>query len=159
MKDSSTSRNRQDTQDTQNRIQTVYEATQYSISIRQYIEKILEEDNKLFGQKLDSIEELFNIKFKSLEELIEQRFRLEDQALMLANRNIETKLEHLNKLRTEVLEDRANYITWSKYESDSKGFDIRLKALENWQSKLIGVAIGIGLVSGIVGGIIVRLLG
>jgi len=139
--------------------QTVYEAVHSNISTKQYIEKIIEEDNKLFEQKLKSINELFNTKFTSLEELIDQRFRLEDQSLKLITKNTETKLEHLNNLRTEVLQDRANYITNSKYEADSKNFDARLKQLEIWQSKIIGIAIGVGLFSGIVGGIIAKMFG
>lgn len=133
---------------------TVYEATQTGISTYKYFEKILENTNNIF-----------DIRFKAAENLLKQRFELQDKAQTLANKNMEMRLEKLNELRNEVLQDRSNYVTQdrclAKHEStDTKhaALEDRVKRLELWQSKVYGAAATVGLIAGIIGGIISKML-
>lgn len=133
---------------------TVYEATQTGISIYKYFEKVLEDNN-----------DITDIRFKAFQDLLKQRFELQDRAQTLANKNMEMRLEKLNELRSEVLQDRANYVTQdrclTKHESSNKQYETiedRVKRLELWQSKVYGAATVIGLIAGIVGGIISKIL-
>lgn len=136
------------------KIPTVHEATQTGISVYKYFEKILENNNNIT-----------DLRFKAFQDLLKQRFELQDKAQTLANKNMEMRLEKLNELRTEVLQDRASFVTQDRCQTKHESLDkqqetleTRVKNLEMWQSKMYGIAMGIGLVAGIAGGIIAKIL-
>jgi len=51
---------------------------------------------------------------------LELAFRAQQEALSIATRNLDSRLEKLNELRQEVTTDRGNYITRDKYDADQK---------------------------------------
>jgi hypothetical protein len=126
----------------------VYEASHGTITTREYLEKICSERSKRVVQRLEGMEELYA-----------QRFEMQDNALKLATEALEIRLEKLNELRAEVLQDRARYITIDNYEARHIPVDARIKSLELWQSKVLGAALGIALVGGVSGSIVTKLFG
>lgn len=83
-------------------------------------------------------------------ELNEHRFQAEKMARELASKNIDARLEKLNELRSQVIEDRALYLTKDKNEMQMVGVDSRLKVLEMSQSRMYGIIAGASIVTGIV---------
>jgi len=65
------------------------------VPLREYIERIFDERQKA----------------------LDIAFRASEQALALASRNLELRLEKLNELRQEVTQDRGEYVKREVYES------------------------------------------
>lgn len=116
------------------------------ISIQQYFDKVCNERSQRVSLRL-----------KSIEDMLKLRFEMQDKATELANKNLEARLDRLNELRSEVIQDRSKFITTDKYDTQRAVLDDRITKLEMWQSKMYGVAIGIGLVGGISGGLITKI--
>jgi hypothetical protein len=85
-------------------------------------------DSGQFVSLRDYIERIFDERQKALD----IAFKASEQALALASRSLEQRLERLNELRAEVTEDRAEYVKRDVYET-------RIGQLEKFQSRLIGV--------------------
>lgn len=89
-----------------------------------------------------------------LKELILAIMSEREKALTLTAKNLEYRLEHLNELREQVVEDRGKFLRKDVYEESNEILKRRVLALENNFSKLIGIAIALIAVSGILGGVI-----
>jgi hypothetical protein len=105
----------------------------------------------------------------SLREYVDVNFDLRDralkiqhdaaaQALQLATSTLDRRLDGLNELRSEVTQDRGNFITRVEYEGAEKENNRRLMALEKWQAKLVGIGIILVVLSGLIGAAIMRLV-
>jgi hypothetical protein len=127
---------------------TVYEACHNSVTTREYLERICAERSKRVVDRITGAEELYS-----------QRFEMQDNALKLATKTLELRLEKLNELRAEVLQDRARYITLDAYDARHAPIEARIKAIELWNSKVYGAALGIALVGGISGSIVTKIFG
>ncbi len=114
---------------------------------------------QLTNQRLENIEKIFNIKLESSEKLIEQKLELQNRAVNMSSKNMEVRLDKLNELRNEVVEDRSRYITLDRYELQNQLLNNQIKNLELGQAKIYWVAIGISIGGGISGGIITKLIG
>jgi hypothetical protein len=90
---------------------------------------------------------------------LQAAFKAQQDALNLATRNLELRLEKLNELRQEVTQDRANYITRDRAEAESDAFSARLGQLEAFRGKALGFGALVALLSGAVGAVIARLVG
>jgi hypothetical protein len=117
---------------------------------------------------LQTFQEYWERRFEAQEKLVTTNFDLRDralkiqhdaaaQALHLATSTLENRLTQLNELRSEVTQDRGNFITRVEYEGSDKESNRRLTALENWQARLIGISIVLVLLSGFIGAAIMRL--
>jgi hypothetical protein len=127
---------------------TVYEASHNSVTTREYLERICTERSKRVAER-----------FNSMEELYAQRFEMQDNALLLATKDLEARLDKLNALRAEVLQDRSRYITLESYEARHSPVEARIKALELWQSKILGAGLAVAIVGGVSGSLVAKLLG
>ena len=113
------------------------------IPMHDYFERICEERSQRVGVRL-----------KSIEEMLKLRFEMQDKATLLANKNLEIRLDKLNELRAEVIQDRSRFVTIDKYDTQHEALESRITKLEMWQSKMYGIAIGIAIVAGVSGGLI-----
>lgn len=102
----------------------------HSVSLQTYIERI-------FDERQRSIE----IAFKS-----------QQDALNLASRTLELRLEKLNELRQEVTADRSRYVTLDKYDAE-------MEPLQSFRSKALGFGALLALLSGALGAAIARAIG
>jgi hypothetical protein len=104
----------------------------------------------------DYIERIFDERKAALD----IAFRAQQEALGLASRTLELRLEKLNELRQEVTSDRANYITRDKYDADMKALNGKIDGADaltrQWQDRADG-ALNIARFLG-VGGSIALLL-
>jgi hypothetical protein len=107
------------------------------VPLREYIERIFDERQKAL-----------DVAFKS-----------QEQALALASRNLELRLEKLNELRQEVTQDRGNFLTRDKYESEHGALGDRVTGLEAFRGRALGFGALIALISGVAGAIVQRALG
>ncbi len=86
----------------------------------------------------DFIERVFDEKEKALQ----LAFKSQQDALALASRTLEVRLEKLNELRSEVTTDRSNYITRDKYDADRQAFSERVATLDRenrqWRDRMDG---------------------
>ena len=62
----------------------------------------------------DYIERIFSERAAALE----LAFKAQQEALLIATRNLDSRLEKLNELRQEVTQDRGNYVTRDKYDAE-----------------------------------------
>jgi hypothetical protein len=101
-----------------------------------------------------SLKEYIERVFDEKEKALQLAFRAQQEALALASRTLELRLEKLNELRQEVTSDRGNYVTKDQYETRSEAQNQRFQRLENFNSRVLGFGAAIGILAGIVGGII-----
>lgn len=116
------------------------------VSLREYFEAILDEKQKT----------------------LDKAFSAQQEALGLASRTLELRLEKLNELRQEVTQDRGNYVTKEQYETKQEGLERaltnrievnldRIVALERNQSTTTGKGLGLstawGIALGLIGGL------
>ena len=106
------------------------------VSLREYIEAIISEKDRA----------------------LQAAFLAQQNALNLATKNLELRLEKLNDLRQEVTRDRANYLTRDKAESDSDAINVRISSLESFRGKALGFGALVAILSGAVGAIIQKLV-
>ena len=88
-----------------------------------------------------------------------EKHRLENVAIEQARNAIDLRLEKLNELRSEVIQDRGEYVRRDVHDSQIKGLQDKLDALESFRTKAVGAAAVLTLVSGAVGAAIVKALG
>ncbi|HEV8573107.1 MAG TPA: hypothetical protein VGR43_00215 [Dehalococcoidia bacterium] len=74
----------------------------------------------------DYVERIFDEKQKALE----LAFKAQQEALALASRTLELRLEKLNELRQEVTQDRSNYITRIQYEAEVGALEKKINQAE-----------------------------
>lgn len=103
------------------------------VALKEFIERILNEREKLFEQKILALE----------------------KATELALKNVDVRMSHLNELR----QDYSHFITIDKYDLQHEAMRKQVEALVKNQARWIGFAAAISFVSGIIGGIIVKLFG
>ena len=107
------------------------------VALRDFIERIFDEREKLFNSKMVSLE----------------------KAMELAFKNVDVKMTHLNELRSDVLKDRSLFLTTDKYEPQHEDLRKQVEALAKGQGRWWGIAAGLSFVSAVIGGIIVKLFG
>ena len=107
------------------------------ISLRDYIERIFDEREKA----------------------LDLAFRSQQEALALASRTLELRLEKLNELRQEVTQDRGNYLTKLEYDTKQGTLLDRLGRLENFNARVLGFGSALAAFAGLVGGIVGHRLG
>jgi hypothetical protein len=78
-----------------------------------------------------SIREYFERIFEERQAALELAFKAQQEALGLASRTLELRLEKLNDLRQEVTRDRESYITRDVYDADQK-------ITEAWRNQMQG---------------------
>ena len=78
------------------------------VTLREYIERVFDEKQKA----------------------LELAFKAQQDALALASRTLELRLEKLNELRQEVTQDRGNYITRAQYEVEVGQLEKKLNQAE-----------------------------
>ena len=118
----------------------VHETNGNTVTLREYIEAII-------GEKDRALQAAFTAQQNAL------------NALNLATKNLELRLEKLNELRQEVTQDRASYMTRDRAEAQDDAIDARLTALEAFRGKALGFGALVALLSGAVGAVIARLVG
>jgi hypothetical protein len=109
-----------------------------TISFKEYI------DNAVSWLKL-YVERVFDEKQKALE----LAFSAQQKALELATRALELRLEKLNELRQEVTQDRGNYVTKDKHESDMGLLLSKIEDLKTNQTLNTGRGSGLSLAWGV----------
>ena len=94
-----------------------------------------------------------------LREFIERVLTERDNALGLARQNLAIQIEHLNKLREDVLTkteyNRAHEALLVKID---EGIGRRLTTCEMFQSKMVGIGIVSVIVAGVLGGLVGHIL-
>jgi hypothetical protein len=108
----------------------VSEGRPNGVSLRDYIERILDEKQKA----------------------LELAFKAQQDALALARHDLENRLETLNKLRQELVEDRTQFASSEKAES----LELRIRTLESWRSSALGAGAVLGLLAGAIGAIVIK---
>ncbi len=97
-----------------------------------------------------SLREYVDVNFDLRDRALKIQTEAQEQALSLATRQLESRLNLLNELR-------GNVLTKAEFDGFEKDSNRRIEALEKWQAKLVGVAIVIVLFSGLIGAAIMRL--
>jgi len=115
----------------------VHETNGNTVTLREYIEAIIGERDRA----------------------LQAAFRAQQDALNLATRNLELRLEKLNELRTEVTQDRANFLTRDRYDSQHAALQDRVALLENFRGKALGFGALVSLLSAVGGALIVKAIG
>ena len=106
------------------------------VSLRSYLERVLDErDNRYL-----------------------ERWESQRREVSLAQREMERRLEALNELRNQVLEDRVRFVLRAVHDSEMDARDLRLNALENFRAKAIGAGAVLALLAGAVGAAVARAL-
>lgn len=115
----------------------VHETNGNTVTLREYIEAIIGEKDRA----------------------LQAAFLAQQNALNLATRNLELRLEKLNELRLEVTTDRSSFMTRERYEDAHDVLENRVGQLENFRGKALGFGALVSLISATVGAIIVRFIG
>lgn len=106
------------------------------ITLREYIEKMLELRDKAFKDYQAEI----------------------TRAMGLASATIENRLEKLNELRQEVVKDRGLYITRVEYDAKHEDLKQQLSLMQGWQNKVIGIGLVLVLLMGLIGAFIGKVM-
>lgn len=101
------------------------------VTVRDYVERIFDEREKAL-----------NIAFGAEKVRVELAFKAQQDALALASRILELRLEKLNDLRQEVTTDRGRYLTKEQYASDLKALNQKIddgfRTINGWQDRMDG---------------------
>ena len=108
-----------------------------AVSLREYIEAIMAERDKA----------------------LRAAFLAQQEALNLATRNLELRLEKLNELREEVTKDRSAFMSRERYEDAHDVLENRVSSLEGFRGKALGFGALVSLISAVIGAIIVKFIG
>jgi hypothetical protein len=106
-----------------------------------------------------SLKEYVERIFSERQNALDLAFKAQQEALGLASRTLELRLEKLNELRQEVTQDRGNYLTKAEFESKREVQDQRLGRLENFNARILGFGAALALIGGILGGILGQKIG
>lgn len=104
-----------------------------AVTLKEYVERIFEEREKAL-----------NLAFKAQQE-----------ALAIATTSLNRELEHLNKLRQEVLSDRGEFMT----KVEAQGLFDQLSRLQNFNSRVLGFGAALALMAGVIGGFLGQRVG
>ena len=89
-----------------------------------------------------SLREYIETIFRERKDALDLAFKAQQDALGLASRTLELRLEKLNELRQEVTTDRGNYVLREKYEADLHAINEKLDAsfaeIRKWQDRADG---------------------
>jgi len=66
--------------------------------------------------------------------LYEERWVAQQRELALAQKEMERRLEGLNELRAQVLEDRGRFVTRELFDAEMDARGARLALIEKWQA-------------------------
>lgn len=115
----------------------------------------IHDENGRFVSLRDHIEGIM-VEQKSL---YTERWEAQRREVAFALREMERRLESLNELRNQVIQDRHMFVTEAKYNAAIEARDHRISALENWRSKATGVALVLALFAGAIGAAVMKVLG
>ena len=93
--------------------------------------------------------------FEEREKALNLAFKAQQEALAIATTSLNRELEHLNKLRQEVLSDRGEFMT----KIEAQGLENQLSRLQNFNSRVMGFGAALALFAGIIGGLVGQRLG
>ncbi len=69
---------------------------------------------------------------------MDDRFQSFKEAIAKADTAMTIRLEQMNQFRSQINQERANYITREFIDEQAKGTAERISRLENWQGKIVG---------------------
>jgi hypothetical protein len=115
----------------------VHENNGNTVTLREYIEAIMAERDKA----------------------LTAAFRSQQAALELATRNLELRLEKLNELRNEVTQDRGNFLTRDRYDTQHKALEDKVSSLESFRGRALGFGALVSLLSAVGGALVVKAIG
>lgn len=113
-----------------------YQGNGTAISIKEYVDTLI----KWLQTYIERI-------FDEREKALQLAFKAQQEALSVATKALDKELDHLNRLRQEVVLDRAEFITNDK-------FDAVLEPLKATRNQLLGFAAALGTISGIVSAVV-----
>jgi hypothetical protein len=90
------------------------------------------------------------------EDALDHRFEARDMAIVEAQKVIETRLLALNELRREVTTDRGQLVQRQVFDARMEAMDLRVRSLESYRARAIGVASVLVLGAGAIGAFIVQ---
>jgi hypothetical protein len=115
----------------------VHEPNGNTVTLREYIEAIMSERDRALTAAFNS----------------------QQAALNLATRNLELRLEKLNELRAEVTQDRSNFLTRDRYESQHQALEDKVALLEGFRGRALGFGALVSLLSAVGGALAVKAIG
>ena len=106
-----------------------------------------------------SLREYIEAMMRERDRALTAAFKAQQDALQLATRNLELRLEKLNELRNEVISDRGTFLTRDRYESQHSALEDKVAALESFRGKALGFGALASLISAVAGALIVKAIG
>ena len=84
------------------------------------------------------------------EKALSIRFEEQEKALNLTARALEIRLEHLNNVRDEGIQDRMHFLLKEVYQKEHQILIERIERVQTFQNKLMGVFLFVTFVVGLV---------
>lgn len=106
------------------------------VSLRDFVIAIMNERSTAHGREHELIDRALTTAEK-----------LREEAIDLAQRVVSERLEKLNELRAEVVQDRGQYMT-------RKEFNLIVVPLQEFKSKALGFGALLSLISAVIGAIV-----
>ena len=137
----------------------VHDDNGHFVPLREYVERIFDERAAALSLALANSEKALDRARTHIENIFEEHRRAHSQkhqddekALEAARQAVNLRLEKLNELRSEVIQDRGEYVRRDVFES-------QIKPLLEFRSRALGFGALVALLSGAVGAVIARVLG
>lgn len=111
-----------------------------AVSLREFIGAVMHERDRAHVREHELVDRALRIEAQ-----------LREEAISRARQVVEARLEHLNELRSEVLQDRASYVTRDM-------FDLRLAPLEQFRARALGFRALVSLFSAVIGAVIAAVI-
>jgi len=96
-----------------------------------------------------SLEAYMDRVFEERDARYKERWEAQQREVALAQREMERRLEGLNELRKQAIEDRGRFVT-------RELFDTELEQLKTFRNRATGAAVVLALLAGVVGAAIAR---
>lgn len=81
-----------------------------------------------------------------LREYFEAKHEALEAQIASTAKELERRLDEMNRLRHQIEEERGHYITTARYDEKHEDLSRRLSSLERWQANLTGRMVGLGLI-------------
>ena len=93
----------------------------------------------------------------SIKDYVDKIFEERTASLNVTAKYLERQLDHLNDLRKEVTNDRADFLPRTEYLIHHQMLEDKINDVKSFQSKMVGIGLALIFLSAIIGSVVAHI--